>query len=268
MSGSLSSWSSCFFYNLGLNNGPIFANTALAMRQYPPHTVDISAEPLPAYVPPVTHRKKASAAIRQSLGIDVFLVFISLLVGLLFSSAIGAVVAPVSPGLAPDQSNIFIPSQWLIFAACALPGLLFLLLDLLNALSNPAALPFSRSKNGMQAIYASRIHLILLAFYFTAILVALCWSAATMSLISKLFVAAIFAFALYALGQSIPSRRMSFIVSGILFLVVLTAMQAFILMRLDADATKANEELLNGVAPPAPEKKSSGSTGAFGEDAP
>jgi hypothetical protein len=232
------------------------------MRQYPPHTVDISAEPLPAFVPPVAQRRKMGAAIRKSLGTDVFLVFISLAVGLLFSTAIGAVVTPASP----EQDNLLIPSQWLIFVACALPALLFLLLDVFSMLSKPTALPFARAKNSMHAIYASRIHLILLAFYFTAILVALCWSAATMSLISKLFVAAIFAFALYALGQSIPSRRMSFIVSGILFLVVLIAMQAFILMRLEAEATKANEELLNG--PVVSEKEKKSSSGAFGEAPP
>ncbi len=223
----------------------------MAMRQYPPHTVDISAESISAFTPPVNGRKNFRAAIRQSLGIDIFLVFISLLLGLLFSSATGTVVAPT--GI--ERDVLFAPPQWLIFAVCALPSSLFLLLDMLSMLSNPAALPFARSRNSMQAIYTSRMHLILLAFYFTSILVALCWSAATMLLASKLFVAAIFAFALYALGQSIPSKRLSFIVSGILFLVVLIATQAFIVMRLEANTTKANEALLNGLVSPEDGKK-------------
>ena len=94
----------------------------------------------------------------------------------------------------------------------------------------------------------------LLAFYFTAILVALCWSALTMVLVSKIFVSAIFAFALYALGQSIPSKRLSFVVSGILFLVVLIATQAFILMRLEANAGKASQDVLNELGNPQQEK--------------
>jgi phosphate/sulfate permease len=223
------------------------------MRHYPSHTVDISAEPVSAFAPPVNQRRDFTAIIRQSLGVDIFLVFISLLVGLLFSSAIGAVVAPVNPAGA-----LLIPPQWLIFAACALPSVLCLLLDTLSMLSNPVALPFARSKNSLQAIYAKRLHLILLAFYFTTILVALCWSALTMPLLSKLFVSAIFGFALYALGQSIPSTRLSFIVSGILFLVVLVATQAFIVLRLEANTVKANQEALDKLVAPEDDKKSSG----------
>jgi hypothetical protein len=218
------------------------------MRNYPPHTVDISAEPVSAFAPPVTEprqNKDLSSAVRQSLIVDGFLVFVSLLLGLLFSGAIGAVDTPTA-----REGVLLLPPQWLIFAICALPALLCLLLDALSMLSNPAALPFARSKNSMQASYANRVHLILLAFYFTAILVALCWSALTMPLLSKLFVAAIFGFALYSLGQSIPSKRLSFIVSGILFLVVLIATQVFIVMRLNADASKASQESLQELAVP------------------
>jgi len=96
--------------------------------------------------------------------------------------------------------------------------------------------------------------MLLLAFYFTAILAALCWSALAMPLASKIFVSAIFSFALYSLGQSIPSKRMSFMVSGILFLVVLVATQAFIVMRLEADASKANQTVLDELVPPSPEE--------------
>jgi hypothetical protein len=215
------------------------------MRHYPPHTVDISAEPVSAFAPPVNQQRDFTAIIRQSLGVDIFLVFVSLLIGLLFSSAISAVVAPAN-----QEGILLIPPQWLIFVACALPSIVCLLLDTLSMLSNPIALPFARSRNSMHAIYAKRLHLILLAFYFTAILVALCWSALTMPLLSKLFVSAIFGFALYALGQSIPSKRLSFIVSGILFLVVLIATQAFIVVRLEADTAKANQEAIDKLAAP------------------
>lgn len=184
------------------------------------------------------------SAARQSLGIDFFLIFISLLIGLMFSGTMGAVVAPANL-----ERALFVPPQWLIVTACALPALLCLFVDTLSTVSNPVALPFARSKSSMQAAYANRVHLMLLAFYFTAILVALCWSALTMVLVSKIFVSAIFAFALYALGQSIPSKRLSFLVSGILFLVVLIATQAFILMRLEANAGKASQDVLNELGP-------------------
>lgn len=218
------------------------------MRPSSPHTVDISAEPVSTFDPSALrptdpHRNMGSAA-RQSLGIDFFLIFISLLIGLMFSGTMGAVVAPANL-----ERALFVPPQWLIVTACALPALLCLFVDTLSTVSNPVALPFARSKSSMQAAYANRVHLMLLAFYFTAILVALCWSALTMVLVSKIFVSAIFAFALYALGQSIPSKRLSFLVSGILFLVVLIATQAFILTRLEANAGKASQDVLNELGP-------------------
>ncbi len=223
------------------------------MRHPSPHTVDISAEPVSTFdssaVPPRDPHRKMDSVVWQSLGIDFFLIFISLLVGLLFSGTIRAVVAPANL-----ERALFVPPQWLIMVACALPALLCLLIDALSTVSNPVALPFARSKLSTQAVYAKRFHLMLLAFYFTAILVALCWSALTMVLVSKIFVSAIFAFALYALGQSISSKRMSFVVSGILFLVVLIATQAFIVMRLEASSSKASQDVLNELVNPEKEK--------------
>lgn len=211
------------------------------MKRHSTPTIDISAEPVAAFSSSVSRRPKdPNAAVWQSLVVDIFLTFVSLLMALIFSSAIGAVVEPTNL-----ERALLIPPQWLIFTVCGFPPLLCLFIDMLSTLSNPDALPFARSKNALNSIYAKRLHMMLLAFYFTAILVALCWSALTMSLASKIFVAAIFAFALYALGQSIPSRRMSFIVSGILFLVVLVMTQAFIVIRLEADSKEASEKVLN-----------------------
>ncbi len=233
------------------------------MRRSSPQTVDISAEPMSGFAPaaaqpkdlqPRDLKRDFKVAVRRSLGIDAFLVSISLLVGVLCSIAVGAIVLPADT--AGDLGRaFFLPSQWLVVAICLLPSLLFVLLDGLSATSNPAALPFARSKSSMQAIYASRVHLLLLAVYFTAILMALCWSALLMPLVSKMFVAAIFSFALYALGQSIPSTRMSFIVSGILFLVVLMLTQAFMVLRLEADAGKASQKVLDELNEPQLEKE-------------
>ena len=209
-----------------------------------PHTVDVSAERLTPFEPPIVQPSDARSAISQSFGVDVFLFFVSLLAGVLFSGAISAIdTSSFSNGVA--NVSVLIPPRWFIFAVCAFPSVVWLFLDSLSALSNPATLPFARSKAGMKAVYARRIHLGLLAFYFTAILVALCWSAFSMLLVSKLFVASVFAIALYALGQSIPSRRLSFIVSGLLFVVVLVTTQAFIVMKLEADSQRATEESLD-----------------------
>ena len=205
-------------------------------------------------------------AVRKSLGVDIFLIFVSLIVGVLCTTAIGAIVLPAD--ITSDLGSVFfLPPQWLVLAICLLPTLLFLLMDSLSAASNPISLPFARSKSSMQAIYASRVHLLLLAFYFTAILVALCWSALSMPLVAKMFVSAIFSFALYALGQSIPSTRMSFVISGILFLVVLILTQAFIVLKLETDAGKASQKVLDELNEPQLEENAQDPS-AFEENAP
>lgn len=224
------------------------------MRYSPPNTVDISAEPVAPFPTAVPRQSTLRSVIVQSLGIGTFLVFVSLMLGVLFSSAIGAAFGSADLG-----QVVFSPPKWFLFLSCSLPALAFLCLDGLTTLSNPASLPFGRSQGHMKAMYAKRIHLMLLGFYFTAILVALCWSAPSMLLMSKVFVASLFSIALYALGQSIPSRRTSFIVSGILFMVVLIATQAFIVLKLEADSERGKQEVLNGVTP---------TPGAFDADAP
>jgi hypothetical protein len=221
------------------------------MRNFPQPTVDIAAEristdPDVATISSATgYRPNFGAAIQQTLATDGLLTAVSMLMGFLSSQAISSLIIPDTVNRAS-----FLPSPWLVFAACLLPAIASLLADGINSLKNPAYLPFSRSKSRLRAIYAKRIHLILLAFYFTAILVALCWSAITMPIISKIFVSAVLALALYALGQSIPSRRLSFIVSGILFLVVLVVTQAFMVLKLEADAGLANQKALEGIAAP------------------
>ncbi|MEL6351033.1 MAG: hypothetical protein AAFR58_04655 [Cyanobacteria bacterium J06627_28] len=208
-----------------------------------PHTVDIpaqAAESSPQAEPEIARPMGIREAIGQSIVVDVVLVAASLLLGVVLSGAVDAIAVS-------DTLNVSLirPPLWFIFLSCVLPSVLWLLVDVLSALSNPAVLPFARSRVAMKGLYAKRMHLLLLAFYFTSILVALCWSAYSMLLISKIFVAAIFAIALFALGQSIPSRKMSFIVSGILFLVVLITTQAFIVMKLEADSVRVNQEALD-----------------------
>lgn len=218
-----------------------------------PHTVDISAESVSpsTFGTAVAQTRNYSEAARQSLAIDAVLLLLSLMLGGLFSIVASSINLP-----ADVSSNVpLLPSAWLLVFMCSAPALLWGFIDILSTLSNPAALPYARSQSSRQAIYFQRIHTLLLGFYVTAIVVALCWSAVAMPLVSKLFVSAIFSFALYALGRSIPSRRNSFIVSGILFLVVLIATQVFIVMRLEADAGVANQRVLNELVDPDPRDK-------------
>ena len=72
-------------------------------------------------------------------------------------------------------------------------------------------------------VSAQRVHLGLAMVYGLLIFVALCWSVSAMAVFSKLFVSAVFAIALYALGQSIPSKAQSFVISGAIFLAIVGA---------------------------------------------
>lgn len=224
------------------------------MEYRAPHTVEVSAKSLASpelngSEQPSLPQKSYQNAIVQSLAIDSVLAVVAALLAALFSGAVNAISTP--PGV---DSLQYLPPSWLLFLVCGIAPLVWVFRDGARAISNPASLPMARSKVASKAIYAKRIHMLLLAFYLGSILVALCWSAFSMSLPSKIFVSGIFAIALYALGRSIPSRRLSFIVSGILFLVVLFTTQAFIVLKLEAEATRSNEELLNGLTTPPEEE--------------
>ena len=72
-------------------------------------------------------------------------------------------------------------------------------------------------------VSTKRVHLVLSMVYGLLIFAALCWSVSAMAVFSKLFVSAVFAIALYALGQSIPSKAQSFVISGAIFLAIVGA---------------------------------------------
>ena len=197
------------------------------MQSSYPQTIDVSVEPTEPIVVAESQSVDFRLAINQSLGADAFLLVGSLLMGILCSGAVS--VMDVNSELTPPWLR---PLPWFVFIACVAPALWNLLLDTLSAASRPARLPFAYSQTQAKAIYAKRLHLALAAIYFAFMLVAFCWSVPSMLMFSKLFVAAVFALALYALGQSIPSRRQSFVVTGSLFLVVLIAAQLFVIAAL------------------------------------
>ena len=196
------------------------------MRSSFPQTIDISAKPSTASVA-APKAVVSRSVINQSLGADAFLLVGSLLSGVVCSG----VVSGIEMGSALN-SPVLRPLPWFVFLVCGAPSLFFLLIDTLRASRYPARMPFAYAQARTKKIYAQRIHLTLGAVYFAAILAAFCWSVPSMLLFSKLFVAAVFAIALYALGQSISSRRKSFAVTGLLCVVVLIAAQLFAVARL------------------------------------
>ncbi len=215
------------------------------MRQSSPYLLDTLVMPTMAASVPKASPHHFRAAISQSLGLDGLLALVSLSIGILLSSTVRSV--EIAEGL---NRSALIPPLGVVVLICGLPSLFFLFIDVLSAVSNPATLPFARSRAGLRKAYAQRVHLLLMAGYFASILVALCWSAVNMLLVSKLFISAVFALALYALGQSIPSKRLSFAVSGVLFLIVLLSIQVFMVTQVEANSNRSRQNDADELAVP------------------
>ncbi|MEM1240483.1 MAG: hypothetical protein AAGI45_11640 [Cyanobacteria bacterium P01_H01_bin.26] len=172
------------------------------------------------------------------LGIDLLIVLVAAITAFLFSQAINLALSSES-----INQVLQAPPQILVIVSSLAVPVGYMALDLLYAANNRLKLPFAGSRKRAQQIYARRIHLGLLALYFNAILVALCWSASAMPVMSKIYLAIVFAIAIYALGQSIPSTKLSFLLSGALFVVVLLATQTFIITKTQTEAQQAGEAL-------------------------
>ena len=183
------------------------------------------------------------------LGVDSIILLVAAIAAFIFSQAVHLALSSES-----INQTLQAPPRFLVVLSSLLIPAFFMAMDGINAAGNRLKLPFAGSRKRAQQIYARRIHLSLLALYFNAILVALCWSASAMPVMSKVYLAAVFAIAIYALGQSIPSTKLSFTLSGILFVIVLLATQTFIITKTQAEAEQAGQELrqrLGGEAPAA-----------------
>ncbi|MEL6139720.1 MAG: hypothetical protein AAFR42_20220 [Cyanobacteria bacterium J06628_6] len=183
--------------------------------------------------------RSTSSLVFPSVAINLLVLAVAVLaVAVLFGRTISA--AESSAAL---SQTLVAPPQWIVLASLLIVPVWHLTLDGLSTMGNRLRLPFAGSQQRAKRIYAGRVHLVLLAFYFNAILVALCWSAAAMPLFSKLFLAAVFAIAIYALGQSVPSTRLSYLLSGVLFVIVLIATQTFIIFKTQVEAESTEEQL-------------------------
>ena len=192
-----------------------------------PRTIDVSVLPVESVEVRLIDPR---TVINQTIGADAFLLIGSLLIGIICSGVASGTIA----GSELQSATVSLP-PWFVFGACSAPALMFLAVDTLKASRHSMQMPFAYPLRRVRAIYAKRIRLALLGAYFSAIFSALCWSIPTVSLFSRLFIAAVLAIALHALGQSISSIRKSFAVTGTIastiFLVILAAAQLFAWIR-------------------------------------
>lgn len=182
--------------------------------------------------------RTAPIPVVPALAVDFLIVLVAMIAAFLFSQAVNLALSSEA-----INETLQAPPQFLVVVSSVIIPLSHIFIDGLNALGNRFKLPFAGSRKRAQNIYAKRIHLGLLALYFNAILVALCWSASAMPIMSKIYLAAVFAIAIYALGQSIPSTKLSFTMAGVLFVIVLLATQTFIITKTQAEAEQAEAEL-------------------------
>lgn len=182
--------------------------------------------------------RNAPISVFPVLGVDFLILLVAAIAAFLFSQAVS--LALTSEAI---NQSLQAPPQLLVIVSSIIIPVIYIFIDVLNSAGNRLKLPFAGNRKRAQKIYARRIHLGLLALYFNAILVALCWSASAMPIMGKIYLATVFAIAIYALGQSIPSTKLSFTLSGILFVIVLLATQTFIITKTQAEAEQAGEEL-------------------------
>ncbi|ESA33217.1 hypothetical protein N836_22765 [Leptolyngbya sp. Heron Island J] len=182
--------------------------------------------------------RTAPIPVAPALGVDLLIFLVAAIAAFVFSQAVSLALASAS-----INQTLEAPPQVLVVVSSVIIPIFFMAMDGINAAGNRLKLPLAGSRKRAQQIYARRIHLGLLALYFNAILVALCWSASAMPVMSKIYLAAVFAIAIYALGQSIPSTKLSFTLSGILFVIVLLATQTFIITKTQSEAEQAGQEL-------------------------
>lgn len=202
---------------------------------------------------------------KASLAIDGILLLAAGVAAVLFSQGIAlAATSDVFQRMTANLEGWFLPPQWLVVLLALLPPGIQLGLDVSNLSRRPRRLPCAGNRSRAGQIYAKRVHVCLLALYVDAILMTLCWSASAMPLVSKLFVASMLALAIYAVGQSIPSTRLSFWVSGILLATVLGGTQVFMSTQLRAQEEAAEQQLLQevGQPPQAPSPPEAASTDA------
>ena len=130
--------------------------------------------------------RTAQIPVVPALAVDFLIVLVAAIAAFLFSQAVNLALSSEA-----INQTLQAPPQLLVVVSSLMIPVIYIVLDVMNAAGNRLKPPFAGRRKRAQQIYDRRIHLGLLALYFNAILVALCWSASAMPVMSKIYLAAV-----------------------------------------------------------------------------
>ncbi|NEQ30894.1 MAG: hypothetical protein F6K04_07815 [Leptolyngbya sp. SIO4C5] len=176
----------------------------------------------------VAHRPAATATRQQgtarggriagSLLLDIAWILATAAIAYGISSVI-ALVATLGLGSSVSVTAL----QGISVFALVASAVVFLLQDILRLFSPRLCLPLEYSTAKANSIYWQRLQISLLAVSFSLILITVGVAFPRMVLVSRLFIAAIFALTILAVRKSIPAAKVGFITSvGIFIATVVT----------------------------------------------
>lgn len=111
--------------------------------------------------------------------------------------------------------------QWITAFVTISSVVVFALQDLLKAFDKNLWVPFQYSLNKASSIYWQRLQVFLLAIAFDTLLITLCSAFPTMSFVSQLFLASVFAITILAVRKSIPIAKLGLLAAIGVFLAAM-----------------------------------------------
>ncbi|MFE4107645.1 hypothetical protein [Almyronema epifaneia] len=163
-------------------------------------------------------RTSRSSRIVASLLLDIAWILAATAIAYGLSSAI-ALVADLGIGSTLSMASI----QWISTFVTLASALLFMFQDLVRLFSRRLYLPLEYSATKASSIYWQRLQVSLLAISFSLILIVVGIAFPRMVLVSRLFIATVFALTILAVRKSIPVAKAGFITSaGIFVATVIT----------------------------------------------
>lgn len=132
--------------------------------------------------------------------------------------------------------------QWFTAFVTISSVAIFALQDLLKALDKALWVPFQYSLSKASGIYWQRFQVFLLAIAFDVLLITLCAAFPTMSFVSQLFLASIFALTLFAVRKSIPVARLGLLAAiGVFIAAMSTIFITLFFVGVPEEEINANE---------------------------
>lgn len=156
--------------------------------------------------------------------------------------------------------------QWLTAFVTISSVAVFAVQDLLKALDTSLWLPFQYSLSKASSIYWQRFQVFLLAIAFDILLISLCSAFPTMSFVSQLFLASVFALTIFAVRKSIPIARFGFLAAiGVFLAAMATIFITLFFVGAPEEPINVNEgeatQMLNEVQQKAAEVEAEGAGG-------